>query len=68
MNGYEASRAIRASAREDARSIPIVALTADAFVEDVSKALSAGMNEHVAKPIDTQELYGVLNRFLGPKA
>ena len=63
MNGYEAARAIRQSGKEDARSVPIIAVTADAFVEDVSKALSAGMNEHIAKPIDIGELYRVLQRF-----
>ena len=64
MNGYEAARAIRQSEKEDAQTIPIIAVTADAFVEDVAKALSAGMNEHIAKPIDIGELYRVLQRFL----
>jgi len=64
LNGYDATRAIRAAKREDAGRIPIVAVTADAFVEDVSKALSAGMNEHIAKPINPQELYRVLGHFL----
>lgn len=63
MNGYEASRAIRASGHEDATRIPIVAMTANAFVEDVSKALSAGMDAHLAKPIDTQAMYRLLQRF-----
>ena len=64
MNGYEAARAIRTSGREDAKTIPIIAMTADAFAEDIAKALSAGMNEHVAKPIDTKKLYQVLGKLL----
>ena len=52
MNGYEASRAIRALEREDAAQIPIIAMTANAFTEDVKDALDAGMDAHIAKPID----------------
>ena len=52
MNGYEATKAIRMQPREDASEIPIIAMTANAFAEDVKDALSAGMNAHVAKPID----------------
>ena len=52
MNGYDASRAIRSSAHPLAQSIPIIAMTANAFAEDVRDALEAGMNAHVAKPID----------------
>ena len=52
MNGYDAARAIRQSRRPDAGSIPIVAMTANAFAEDVRSAAEAGMNGHVAKPID----------------
>lgn len=50
MNGYEATREIRRLAREDARQIPIVAMTADAFSSDIKMALNAGMNEHLSKP------------------
>ena len=64
LNGYEAARAIRYSGREDAGSVPIIAVTADAFVDDVSKALSAGMNDHLAKPIDVKKLSQVLAKFL----
>ena len=64
LNGYEAAKAIRSSNKEDAKTIPIIAVTADAFVSDVSKALSAGMNEHIAKPIDSEELYNILMKFL----
>lgn len=51
MNGYEATRAIRASAHPEAKTIPIVAMSANAFVDDVRKALDAGMNAHISKPI-----------------
>lgn len=60
MGGYEAARTIRAMDRPDAASIPIVAMTANAFTEDVAEAMDAGMNAHVAKPVDTE----VLNRTL----
>ena len=62
MDGYEAARAIRASAHPQAKTIPIYAMTANAFTEDVSSALSAGMNGHIAKPIDTQTLYRTVDR------
>lgn len=64
MNGYEATRAIRGMEREDAKKIPIVAMTANAFAEDVQAALNAGMNAHVAKPIDIDVLILTLNRVL----
>lgn len=56
MDGYAAARAIRASSHEEAATIPIIAMTADAFDEDVKKALEAGMNAHTAKPIDMNKL------------
>ena len=52
MNGYEATRLIRALERADAAQIPIIAMTANAFAEDEREALAAGMNVHLAKPID----------------
>ena len=64
MDGYNASRAIRASQHADGRTIPIIAMTANVFTEDVTKALAAGMNEHIAKPIDIQKLLEVLARYL----
>lgn len=64
MDGYAATRAIRASAHPDAREIPIYAMTANAFTEDVSSALSAGMNGHIAKPIDTSVLYHTIDTAL----
>ena len=52
MNGYEATKQIRGLDRADAGVIPILAMTADAFAEDVEAALAAGMNGHLAKPLD----------------
>lgn len=60
MNGYDATRAIRALEREDARTIPIIAMTANAFAEDEKEALDAGMNVHLAKPIDIEMLKQVI--------
>lgn len=60
MNGYQATKTIRSSSHPNAKSIPIFAMTADAFTENVAEALSAGMNGHIAKPIDTHILYRTL--------
>jgi CheY-like chemotaxis protein len=57
MNGYEATKVIRASQRKDGKSVPIFAMTANAYPEDVTHALSFGMNGHIAKPIDPPTLY-----------
>ena len=54
MNGYEAAKTIRSLNREDAKTIPIIAMTANAFTEDRIKAKEAGMDEHVAKPVDME--------------
>lgn len=64
MNGFEAAKAVRRLKREDAASVPIVAMTANAFAEDVQEALDAGMNEHVAKPVDMQVLCETLRKVL----
>ena len=56
MNGYEATRAIRRSSHELAKSIPIIAMTANAFSEDIQHSLAAGMNEHISKPVDMKIL------------
>ncbi len=63
MNGYEAARAIRASGRADGEQIPIIAMTANAFAEDVRDALEAGMNAHVAKPIDMKLLKEAMDQY-----
>ncbi len=60
MDGYEAARAIRASSCEQAETIPIFAMSANAYAEDVSLSLNAGMSGHIAKPIDTNILYSTL--------
>ena len=65
MDGCAAASAIRALEREDAKTLPIVAMTANAFADDRQKAKDAGMNEHLAKPIDIDRLHQVLQKFLG---
>ena len=62
MDGYEATRQIRALDRADAKTVPIIAMTADAFADDVQKCLDTGMNGHIAKPIDPETLYGTLEK------
>lgn len=64
MDGYEAARTIRALDRKDAAAIPIVAMTANAFEEDVREAYKAGMNVHLAKPVDLTELRRILHLYL----
>lgn len=64
MDGFQASKAIRESSHPDAKKIYIIALTANAFDEDIAKSFSHGMNDHVSKPIDTEELYISLLRAL----
>lgn len=64
MNGYEATEAIRTSNIPAARSVPIVAMTANAFTEDVQLARSAGMNEHISKPLDMTRLRDVMRKWL----
>lgn len=65
MNGYDATKAIRALPDERAKKIPILALTANAFAEDKQKAFESGMNAHIAKPIDRDNLIKTLGKFLG---
>lgn len=67
MNGYDATRAIRALKREDAKKIPIIAMTANAFAEDEKEALNAGMNIHLAKPIDIDLLEEVIKECIRGK-
>ena len=64
MTGYEAAQAIRTSKHAAAVSIPIIAMTADAFSEDIQKCLRCGMNAHIAKPIDLQVLTRLLKKYL----
>ena len=56
MNGYEATKAIRRSSHELAKKIPIIAMTANAFSEDIQHSLAAGMNAHVSKPVEMKVL------------
>lgn len=65
MNGYDAARRIRHSGHPQAGTIPIIAMTADAFVEDVNRALAAGMNDHVSKPVDFGKLCRILSQYIG---
>jgi signal transduction histidine kinase/CheY-like chemotaxis protein len=64
MDGYEATRRIRSSAHPKARRIPIVAMTANVFREDIERCLEAGMNDHVGKPLDIGEILSKLRKFL----
>ena len=64
MNGYEAAKMIRSLDREDAKVIPIVAMTANAFTEDKMRAKEAGMDEHIAKPVDGKLLVKVINELV----
>lgn len=64
MNGYDAAKAIRRLEREDAGSIPVIAMTANAFAEDEKAALEAGMNAHVAKPLDVELLKKVIRKYV----
>ena len=68
MNGYEAMKAIRSSGHPMAETIPIIAMTANAFVEDIHDALDAGMNAHVAKPVDMQVLKETVAQVIGGRA
>jgi len=63
MNGYEAAKMIRSLDREDAKVIPIIAMTANAFAEDKSKALKAGMDEYLTKPLESEKLIHALSRY-----
>ena len=62
MSGYEAARVIRSLDRADAKTVPIIALSANAFEEDIVLAKDAGMNEHLAKPVDIRKMFKVMSR------
>ena len=64
MDGYEAARCIRGMDRSDALSVPIIAMTANAFAEDIDRSFEAGMNSHISKPIDVPQLYRVMHEWL----
>ena len=64
MDGYDACRIIRNMDDEERRKIPVIAMTANAFAEDVRKAKEAGMNAHIAKPIDVKNMTDVLTEVL----
>ena len=64
VNGYEATKMIRSLDREDAKKIPIIAMTANAFTEDRIRAKKAGMDEHIAKPVDVELLIKVIHKFV----
>ncbi len=63
MDGYEATHAIRTMDRPDAASVPIFAMTANAFVDDIEHCLNVGMNEHIAKPIDLDRMVQVIAKY-----
>jgi len=67
MDGYEATRRIRAMNHPKAKTIPIIALTANVFREDIEKCLEAGMNDHIGKPIDVEDLIAKLQKYLTRK-
>ncbi len=64
MNGYEATQSIRSSGREDLENLPIIAMTADAFSDDIRKSKDAGMNDHMSKPVDLERLATVLRKWI----
>ena len=68
MTGYEATEAIRAMDHPDAKEIPIIAMTADAFSEDMQKCLDCGMNAHIAKPIDVDVVARLLTKYIEQRA
>ena len=65
MNGYETAKMIRSLDREDAKTIPVIAMTANAFTEDRRRAKEAGMDEHISKPVDVKSLIKVIRKLVG---
>ena len=63
MNGYDAAKTIRSFERDDS-NLPIIAMTADAFAEDIKRCMDCGMTAHVAKPIDVKKLMKLLEEYL----
>ncbi|MDO5563465.1 MAG: response regulator [Synergistaceae bacterium] len=64
MDGHKATRAIRASIHPEGKTIPIIAMTADAFAENVAEAMESGMNDHISKPIDISVLFSTLRKYI----
>ena len=64
MNGYDSTRHIRALERPDIKSMPIIAMSANAFAEDIKLCKESGMNEHIAKPIDFGKVLEILEKYL----
>ncbi len=62
MNGLDAAKAIRQLGREDCRTIPIIAMSANAFDDDLKKSVECGMNGHLSKPVEVDKLYRLLGR------
>lgn len=67
LNGLEATEQIRAMQRSDAKSIPIIAMTANAFADDIQQSRDAGMNEHLSKPLDEQKMFMMIRKYCGEK-
>ncbi len=67
MDGLEATRVIRAMDKKDSKNIPIIALTANAFDEDVQRSLQAGLNAHLSKPVQPEALFKTLVKFIQKK-
>ena len=67
MDGYQAARAIRGSGKKAAEMIPIIAITANAFAEDKRKTMEAGMDAHLSKPLNVQELMDTIRKFCAGK-
>lgn len=65
MDGLTAARHIRELERSDAQSVPIIAMTANAFDDDIRHCIEAGMNFHIAKPINPEELFETLRKYIG---
>ena len=68
MDGYEATRAIRASSHPFAKAVPIIAMTANAFVDDVRDAIDSGMDAHIAKPVQIDKLKATIQQVLDSRA
>ena len=68
LDGYNATAAIRSLDRDDVKQMPIVAMTANAFAEVINHAVSAGMNEHIAKPVDMAQLERIMIKYLSRRA